>query len=470
MNAAFHDRVEELFHAVHMAAPGQSGRLLEEACGDDEALRAEVESLLGVAADPPSFLDRPLVDDASLSLATIDPDAAESPPPCTIASYRLVQEIGRGGMGRVYEAEHMDTGRRVAVKLLRPTMASSVFLRRFRAEQRILARLHHAGIARQYAAGTTDQGLPYLVMEYVGGQTLRSFCSEQRLGLTGRLDLFARVCDAVQYAHEQRVVHRDLKPSNILVTSSGDPKLLDFGIAKLLHEDVDPTDLHPTVTGLRLMTREYASPEQIRGEPVTTASDVYSLGVVLYELLSERRPYRPAGNSPHDLERCVLEHIPDKPSKAVLRPADEPARAPLTPRSAKQHARALRGDLDNIVSKALSKNPVLRYGSAGELADDVRRYLGGLPVRARGERFGCRVRTFVSRHRFALVAAVAVAASLLLALVLTMNAVAAVQHGALAGVSTSPLTELAVQPHARKRPVTLDGRGGEAQEVRRFVD
>ena len=204
-------------------------------------------------------------------------------------------------MGRVYEAVQEGVDRQVAIKLLPPTLSSAAFRRRFRSEQRILAGLEHPGIARLYDAGTPAEGVPYLVMEFIQGQNLIAYGKSRRLGLPERLRLFARVCDAVQFAHQHLVVHRDLKPSNILVTDAGEPKLLDFGIAKLLHADDEPPGIEATVTGLRLMTPEYASPEQIRGEQVTTASDVYSLGVVLYELLTERKPYRLTTQSPHEL-------------------------------------------------------------------------------------------------------------------------------------------------------------------------
>ena len=416
------ERAEEVFDAA-LALRGEArARFIEHVCGTDMALRGEVESLLQVAAASPAFLDSPLIhgpvpDDPDLD----DPEAREIALPFLVGPYRLVRAVGRGGMGRVYQAEQEGIGRHVAIKLLRPAMASSQFVRRFRAEQKILAGLEHPGVARLYDAGTAGDGTPYLAMEYVEGVDLLTYCTANRLNVPERLRLFVRVCEAVQYAHQHLIVHCDLKPSNILVTPAGEPKLLDFGIARLLPDEFNVAETGGTVTGLRLMTPEYASPEQVRGEQVTTASDVYSLGVILYELLSGQKPYRVAGRTPHEIERLILEAVPTRPSAAIAEKAAE-GHAPAGP-SSKRLAALLRGDLDNIVLKALAKDRSRRYATAEELAEDARRHLGGLPVRARPDTLPYRTHKFLVRHRWAVGAGIATAASLLVALAVTTNAV-----------------------------------------------
>ena len=421
MNPRFFERAEEVFHAAAALPPGERRAFLDRECAGDDALRREVESLLGVADSPPSFLDRPPIDVEADGIA----EEVEITLPARIGAYQLVRAIGRGGMGAVYEGVQDATGRRVAIKLIRPSMASAVFVRRFRIEQRILAGLEHPGIARLYDASTSESGLPYLIMEYVDGANLLAYCSERGLGIGERLQLFERVCAAVQYAHQHLVVHRDLKPSNILITADGEPKLLDFGIAKLLHPDAEAVEHGATVTGMRLMTPEYASPEQIRGEPVTTAADVYSLGVVLYELLTSRRLYRLTTRASHELERAVLEQSPTRPSTAVLRGDTESTEsADARPVANRRLAAALRGDLDNIVLRALAKAPAERYATADELADDLRRHRMGLPVRARPDSVAYRARKFVTRHRWAVASAAAVAVALIAALFITLNAAA----------------------------------------------
>jgi non-specific serine/threonine protein kinase/serine/threonine-protein kinase len=425
MDAQFFERAEQIFHAAAALPAGERRAFLDQQCAGDEALRRELESLLAVADSPPSFLDRSPIEIAADDI----PEEVEIALPARIGSYQLLRTIGRGGMGAVYEGVQDATGRRVAIKLIRPAMASAVFVRRFRIEQRILAGLEHPGIARLYDASTTDSGLPYLIMEYVDGANLLAYCHERGLSLTGRVELFERVCAAVQYAHQHLVVHRDLKPSNILITADGEPKLLDFGIAKLLHPDGEAVEQGATVTGLRLMTPEYASPEQIRGEPVTTAADVYSLGVVLYELVTGRRLYRLTTKTTHELERAVLEQTPTRPSTAVVRGDTDPIDPVGTfPAANRKLASALRGDLDTIVLRALAKTPAERYATADDLADDLRRHRLGLPVRARPDSVVYRARKFVVRHRWAVASAGVVAIALVAALVITLNAAAAARR------------------------------------------
>src|SRR5205823_4821416 len=319
--------------------------------GDDELCR-EVESLLESHASAGVFIDER---SRFFSEERFQNGDEAVPQGELIGAYRIVREIGRGGMGAVYLAERADRQyeKQVAIKLIKRGMDTDSVLRHFRDERQILAGFDHPNIARLFDAGTTPDGLPYFVMEYIEGLPLDQYCDKQRLSITDRLKLFREVCSAVSYAHRHLVIHRDIKRSNILVTPEGAPKLLDFGIAKVLQAGAAPEAL-VTSTGLRLMTPEYASPEQVRGQPVTTASDVYSLGVVLYELLAGRSPYHFAVHSPRDLERAITEREPTRPSTAV-------SSRLLGPRSF--DSRLLRGDLDNIVLMALRKEPERRYQS-----------------------------------------------------------------------------------------------------------
>jgi tetratricopeptide (TPR) repeat protein/predicted Ser/Thr protein kinase len=298
---------------------------------------------------------------------------------------------------------------RVAIKLLRSTRAASDLRRRFLAERQILASLHHANIARLLDGGVAS-GQPYYVMEYIEGRPIDQYCDEEQLAIPDRLTLFMTVARAVQAAHRNLIVHRDLKPANILVCADGQVKLLDFGIAKLL--DVDPSGALQTRTGQYLLTPEYASPEQVRGEPVTTATDVYMLGMVLYELLSGQRPYEVNKARPAEVERTVCEQVPPRPSTVVARTKDA---VPVAQRRAvrpERLARALRGDLDTIVLKALRKEPGRRYPSVEAFVEDIRRHLAGLPVTARRDAVGYRAAKFVQRHRVGVLAAAVVLFSL----------------------------------------------------------
>jgi len=389
-------RVRSVFEEVLGLGLAEREPALDRLCAENQGLRAEVESLLRAAEEAGGFLasDEPWADSAMFDAAM--PDA--------IGAYRIVREIGRGGMGVVYLGERQDGdfAQRAAIKVVRAGAASDLVMRRFRAERRILAGLEHAGIARLYDGGLTTDGAPYLVMEYVEGEDLLAHCARREMGLQDRLGLFVRVCDAVSYAHRHLVVHRDLKPSNILVTPEGEPKLLDFGLAKLTKPWSDSGAPAATVTSLRWMTPEYASPEQVRGEAATTATDVYALGVVLYELLTGSKPYQPRSAANADLERAILEQEPPRLSTATGRGSAE--------------RRALRGDLDVICAKCLQKDGRRRYGGAAELADDLRRYLAGRPIAARPDSTAYRLRKFAARHVVA-VAAGAAAAIVLVALV-----------------------------------------------------
>lgn len=339
-----------------------------------------------------------------------DFDTYEPPVPLEqIGPYHIVKELGRGGMGLVYLAQRnidAHTQQTVALKVIKRGMDSDAIVRRFKQERALLATLDHPHIARLLDGGTTEDGRPYFVMEYIQGQPITTYCDQHKLSVDERLILFETVCEAIQYAHQRLIVHRDLKPSNILVTETGIVKLLDFGIAKVLDEEeaVYGTVAPLTVTGIRPLTPHYASPEQIRGEAITTASDVYVLGVLLYELLVGQRPY--TARLRRDLERVIVDQEVTRPSTAVLHAASRVDTADSTwilearQVNADQLRRRLRGDVDSIVLKALAKDVDRRYGSAQVLASDVRRHLAGLPIEAQPDRLAYRMRKFVQRNRW----------------------------------------------------------------------
>ncbi|MCP4249280.1 MAG: serine/threonine protein kinase [bacterium] len=423
-------QIKQMFHAALAREAPTRPAFLEQACGSDPALRVEVESLLAAHDTEPDFIERP----ALTCLADADELGAGEMAGRTIGPYRLERPIGYGGMGAVYLAGRADHvyRKKVAVKLIRadrlsyPPRQHAQMQRRFLAERQALADLDHPSIARLLDGGADADGAPYLVMEYVDGVPIDEHCDAGRLTTRQRLELFQVVCVAVQHAHQRLIVHRDLKPGNILVTANGTPKLLDFGIAKLLEPD-SARGQNPTLTTWPWMTPEYASPEQIQGRAVTTAADVYSLGVVLYELLTGHRPYRLGEVPRHEVPRVICEHEPDKPSTAVMRVEERPARndsdwIALTPQSVsltretspERLRRRLTGDLDTIVLKALRKEPQRRYASVEQFAEDIRRHLVGLPVTARPDTLVYRSGKFVRRHRIG-VAVSAVTAALLAA-------------------------------------------------------
>jgi len=389
-------RIDDLFHRVLALPDAERDAFVAEAAGDDPALLAEVGRLLRAhRAAGPGFLDTPadareLAEDDTASLAGRQ-----------IGVYRLIHEIGRGGMGSVYLAERADRQyeKRLAIKLVKRGMDSDSVLRRFRAERQILASLDHPNIARLLDGGTTDDGHPYFVMELVEGLPIDKYAEVEGLSVEARLELFRQVCAAVSYAHQHLVIHRDLKPSNILVTADGTAKLLDFGIARIL-DDSHP-DTPSTVTALGLMTPEYASPEQIHGHPTTTLSDVYSLGLILYRLLTGSAPYRFENRSPEELIRVIGTVEPARPSTTGT------------------GTRRLRGDLDNIVLKALRKEPARRYASVDQFAEDIRRHRAGLPVIARPDTVRYRATKFVQRNRAAVIGAALVFVTLVAGIVAT---------------------------------------------------
>ncbi len=377
--------VKSVLSGVLDADPSERPQILDRLCSGDAELRNTVESLLAME----SKADR--LDTAVLPGALLWADPVEQPP-AQIGPYNIIKEIGRGGMGVVYLADRADGeyDKRVAIKLITGARPDANLDQRFRRERQILAQLEHPNIARLLDGGATPSGQPYLVMEYVEGPPLLAWCEEYALPIPQRLSLFLSVCQAVAYAHQKLIVHRDLKPGNILVTPAGDPKLLDFGLARVLDSD---TDSEITQAGPAPMTVAYASPEQIRGERQTVASDVYSLGVILYELLTAHRPYAAGSASYAEAIRIACEQEPIPPA---------------------QWNRRLAGDLETILLKALAKDPRLRYPTVDEFAADLRRYLDGQPIHARPATFAYRAGKFLRRHRIAVPAA-ALAAALILA-------------------------------------------------------
>lgn len=378
-------RIEDLFHRALELPAQEREAFLRMAAGDDRQLYEEAISLVRSAEREGSFL--------------VPPSERPAPPAATrgwigqrLGPWRVLELIGEGGMGHVFLVERADGlyEQKAALKIIHREMAAGSALRRFEEERRVLARLEHPAIARLLDGGATDDGLPYLVVELVDGLPVDEYCDHHKTSTRGRLELFRKICEAVGYAHRNLVVHRDLKPANILVTHGGEPKLLDFGIAKLL----DPAGASVTLTVTPALTPGYASPEQIRGETVTTASDVFSLGVVLYELLTERPPFPRDTGSLVELARLVCEVEPPAPSAAAPGRREE-----------------LRGDLDHIVMRALAKEPSRRYTSVEALAEDVRRHLDGLPVLARPDTLRYRTWKLVRRNRalFAGLAATAIA-------------------------------------------------------------
>jgi serine/threonine protein kinase/Tol biopolymer transport system component len=415
--------VERLHHATLECEESQRAAFLARACGGDEALRREVESLVSYGNRAGRFIEGSALEVVAPDMAGDEGDGHD---PATdecriiekmigkrISQYRVVEQLGRGGMGEVYRAVRADDlyQKQVAIKLVRAGEASGFVLGRFKNERQILASLDHPNIARLHDGGATDEGVPYFVMELVEGQPIDKYCDSHRLGIPARLQLFRQVCSALAYAHRHQIIHRDIKPSNILVTEEGVPKLLDFGIAKILDSSVLAGTVGATQTVFRAFTPEYASPEQIKAEPISTVSDVYSLGVLLYELLTGHRPYRFKTRTPLEIERAICEGEPLKPSTVVTQ-AEEQTLADgtttsITPEEISRarnsdpkqmHSRLL-GDLDAIVLTALRKEPHRRYASVDELSQDVRNHLEGLPIAARPSTIAYRGTKFVRRHK-----------------------------------------------------------------------
>jgi tetratricopeptide (TPR) repeat protein len=399
------ERIAEIVEQALEVEIGRRGPLLVELCGEDQELLVEVASLLHFQEKARDFIETPAVEAVAELLAD---ERTGLQPGDALDGYKIVSLLGEGGMGEVYLANDTSLGRKVAIKLLKYGLGTANFVRHFHQEEQILAGLTHPNIAQLYGGAVTTNGVPYFVMEYVDGPRLDDYCREKQLPISERLQLFRKICAAVSYAHQHLVIHRDIKPANIRTTGEGEPKLLDFGIAKLL----DPATseiAEQTMTLGSVMTPDYASPEQVRGQNMTTASDVYSLGVVLYELLTGEKPYKIDNRTPTNVARAITEQEPTRPSAAVARNQKSEIRS----------QKLLRGDLDNIILKALRKEPQRRYASVGQLSEDIRRHLEGLPVIARKDTVGYRTAKFVNRHRVSVAAAALVILSLVAGIVAT---------------------------------------------------
>jgi eukaryotic-like serine/threonine-protein kinase len=408
-------RIAELVKSALERGAEQWPSFLDEACPADPAMRAEIESLLRHQVRARDFIEGPALDLAVEALA----GAGKYTAGAVLGDYEIVSLIGEGGMGEVYLAHDRSLGRHVALKLVQRGMGTEEIIHRFKREERLLASLNHPNIAQLYGGGLSPEGGPFFAMEYVDGIRIDDYCNKQRLSLRARLELFRKVCAAIHYAHQHLVIHRDIKPSNILVTETGEPKLLDFGIGKLL-DPGQAAESEPTLTMVAAMTPEYASPEHIRAEAVTTASDTYSLGVLLYELLTGQRPYRIKTRRPDEIARLICETEPAKPSTAAKgRDSKTEIRDSSDSRFTLHDSRTLRGDLDNIILMALRKEPARRYSSAAQFSEDIRRYLDGLPVIARKDTFGYRSAKFVKRNRIGVAAAAVVLLTLIGAIVAT---------------------------------------------------
>src|SRR6266567_1512810 len=374
-----------LAEALEQESPAARTALVGLSCGNDadllheiESLLAEAEPLLGETADE--------LEECADNFAAALPREDASEIGKRVGAYVIIREIGQGGMGTVYLAARADGyfEKQVAIKLLKRGVANEEVLRRFRSEHEVLARLDHPNIARLIDAGTTDDGLPYFVMEYIDGIAITRFLDEKQEGLAARLNLFLKISAAVEAAHRNSVIHRDLKPNNILVNREGEPKLLDFGIAKVVGNNTNPLEL--TTLGRERLTPISASPEQAKGEPITISSDIYGLGVVLYEMLTGVRPHRFLTSDPsrEELVEVVCKQLPTLPSLVV---------------KDRERQRQLRGDLDAILLRALQKEPTLRYPSVAEFAEDIRRHLIGEPVRAREHKAGYRIKARLLHNR-----------------------------------------------------------------------
>jgi serine/threonine protein kinase/tetratricopeptide (TPR) repeat protein len=419
-------QIKETFAVALECEPEARDVLLREACGDDESLRAEVQSLLA-AAESDGAATSKVFRAASPPSPRQQANEAEDPMlGRRIGAYRIEQRIGFGGMASVYLSSRADEEfrKQVAVKILRPDLDNAELLRRFRNERQTLAVLDHPNIVKLLDGGSTEEGLPYLVMDYVDGRPIDEYCDAHTLTVEQRLRLFCAVCEAVRCAHQSHIIHRDLKPNNILVTDDGTPKLLDFGIAKVLSTQ-DPSETVITRTATRHLTPAYASPEQVRGEPMTAATDVYSLGVVLYELLTGHRPYRLKQGTPAEIERAICEQEPDPPSTAIDRVETEKLSDGTTVTKTVEDVsrtrevepgklrRNLRGDLDNLLLKALQKDWQRRYASVEEFEQDITNHLGHRPIKARPSTVAYRASKFVRRRKTEVIAAAMVTVILL---------------------------------------------------------
>jgi non-specific serine/threonine protein kinase/serine/threonine-protein kinase len=422
--------IKAVLHAALEMNPAERGSYLDDVCARQGIVRSDIESLVQSYEESAAFLEEP-VPVATAGLALALQNSLSSWKGRRLGAYQIVDEIGEGGMGTVFRATRADGmyDKQVAIKVIRSGLSTSFFVERFRNERRILASLEHPNIARLLDGGVTDEALPYVVLEFVVGLPIDEYCDRHNLPTDDRLKLFRTVCSAVQYAHQNLVVHRDLKPGNILVTEDGVPKLLDFGISKILDPSNAEIGADRTLTVLRMMTPDFASPEQVRGDPITTVSDVYSLGVILYVLLTGRRPYRVKSTAPHDIIRAVCDDEPERPSAAAVRSPEGTRRTQSAPGPAgtdgthegERLQRALRGDLDNIVLKALRKEPERRYATVDQLSEDIRRHFEDLPVSARPDTVTYRSSKFIARHKAGVAAALGIAVALVVGMAVALR-------------------------------------------------
>ncbi len=402
---------------------------VRERCSDDAELCRHVLSMLGAGEKAVDFLEGSRPEDLQKSLelmaSSIGEAEDENDPDLHthMGPYLLVKRLGRGGMGSVYLGSRDDAAfeKFVAVKVIRRGMASDEILSRFRNERRILAGLIHPNIARLLDGGATDDGRSYFVMDYVEGKSLIEYCEEKTLSIDDRLVLFKSVCSAVHYAHQKLIVHRDLKPGNILVTDRGEVKLLDFGIAKMLDTDEADFTVPVTATEVRVMTPEYASPEQARGEQVTTASDVYQLGILLYELLTGSRPYSFSNRGRAEIEQIICESQPERPSTAITLLESAADSTQMDDTRINRLRKELSGDLDNIILMALRKEPDRRYQSADHFLQDIDRFLTGMPVHAQSDTFRYRTRKFIRRHRVGVLVSALISVTIVVSLILSVR-------------------------------------------------
>jgi eukaryotic-like serine/threonine-protein kinase len=413
-------RIDAILDGALDLSPKDRSRYLDEQCGDDAELRSRVEAMLGAGEVAGGFLENnapPELAEMKKAVRKVADKAEDTLSGTHAGPYRLIRPIGAGGMGQVYLGMRDDQSytRYVAVKVIRRGMDTDEILHRFRMERRILASLSHPNIASLLDGGATEEGLSYFVMEYIEGEPITEYCDSRTMPIRERLKLFSEVCSAVQFAHQNLIVHRDLKPSNILVTPEGVPKLLDFGIAKVLNPNLAGYTVPMTEAGVRVMTPDYASPEQMRGGVVTTASDVYQLGILLYELLTGARPHKTEGRSRMEIEKLVLNAEPDRPSTAISqvsrdivtrRTQRKPADTGTGKTAVERLRKLLSGDLDRMVLMALRKEPDRRYASVDVFKEDIRRYLDGMPVSAQADTFGYRASKFIRRHKFGVAASV----------------------------------------------------------------
>ena len=459
------EQIRQVFDGALERPAQDRAAYLRVLCARDEELRQEVETLLRSSDEAGEFLETPAAQLRQFVSRGFAPDdeVGEYPAGYRVGPYQFVRRIGRGGMGAVWLANRFDQEYRkqVAIKMVKRGMDSQEILRRFRTERQVLANLDHPNIARLIDGGSTPDGLPYLVMEYVEGTPIDQYCEWRKCSISERLHLFRAVCSAVHYAHQNLVVHRDIKTSNILV-ADGVPKLLDFGIAKLLSPDGVTLDLAQTRPEMRPMTLDYASPEQIRGEPITTATDVYSLGVLLFRLLTGKMPYGPKLGSQAAMQHAICEQEPLRPSALVL--ADDSTGVPQATqkmeavsesrdKARKRLRKKLAGDLDNIILMALRKEPHRRYLSVEQFSEDIGRYLEGRPVIARLDTPGYQFAKFVRRNVEAVAAAVVIGVALISIAVVS-------EHSEVVDAAARRQAERTLQ-QTRHELVTAYLRGGE---------